>query len=168
MARRKARSCYAHSCWFLLKESVILIVVLLLIQMHLEFISPVNCRLINSNSTSTISPDQGDVLIPWQNNKNSIINDKNISIITAENVISEKVMIPGSDPEREAHLLYEKSLKEVSSTFIDDETIFHQTCDLWVRRGCQCKGDAKSIVLICKGISLTSIPKDLPIKITNL
>lgn len=158
MARRKTRSCYAHSCWFLLKESVILIVVLLLIQMHL-----VHSRLINSTS---LAPD--GILIPWQNNKNSIINSNNISIITTENVISEKVMIPGSDPEREAQLLYEKSLKEVSSTLHDDESIFRQTCELWVKRGCHCKADFKNFALTCRSIFLTNIPNDLPTKTTNL
>lgn len=166
MAKRKTRSCPSHSCWFLLKDSAIFIVICVLFQMHLEYISPVSCRLINTTSTTSTAKDAE--LIPWQDSKNSIINSKNSSLIVAENVISEKVVIPGSDPEREAQLLYEKSLREVSSTLVDEQDNFHETCDLWVKRGCQCKGDPNSIVLTCKSISLAKIPKDLPSKTTNL
>lgn len=159
MARRKTRS------WFLLKDSAIYgIVNLLLIQMHLEYISSVSCRLINGTTVEVDANNSN------HGNKSSIINSskENSSLIVAENVISEKVVIPGSDPEREARLLYEKSLKELSSTFVNDVEDFQKICGSWVKRGCQCKGDSNSIVLSCKGISITQIPKDLPNKTTNL
>ncbi|KAH8279838.1 hypothetical protein KR054_008254 [Drosophila jambulina] len=85
--------------------------------------------------------------------------------------IRENVMLPSADPEREAQILYEKSLQEyhgsqVSATAASDVTggkrTLHAVCERWQQKHCQCSGSLESLRLSCRGIGILAVPVNLP------
>lgn len=99
--------------------------------------------------------------------------------------ISENVMLPSEDPEREAQILYEKSLKEYhvnnldsssssssSSAFVDrpdtdvdsasPQQTLHAVCEKWSQKHCHCTGTLGRLSLNCRNIGILAVPVDLP------
>uniref|UniRef100_A0A1A9WU39 LRRNT domain-containing protein n=1 Tax=Glossina brevipalpis TaxID=37001 RepID=A0A1A9WU39_9MUSC len=97
--------------------------------------------------------------------------------------IRENVVLPSEDPEREARILYEKSLKEFHGNNLDNvessdtthilvatnDTIHetaqrtvHVVCDVWSQKHCHCTGTLGRFSLSCRNIGILAIPMDLP------
>ncbi|XP_059618054.1 lutropin-choriogonadotropic hormone receptor isoform X2 [Phlebotomus argentipes] len=79
--------------------------------------------------------------------------------------IRESVVIPASDPEREAKELYDKALQQFE---VATGKTLRAICAAWEARGCQCSGSAEEVVLVCKGLELVEVPVDLPIELIKL
>lgn len=80
-------------------------------------------------------------------------------------IIRESVVIPASDPEREAKELYDKALQQFE---VATGKTLRGICVSWDGRGCQCSGSADEVVLVCKGLELEEVPVDLPIELIKL
>ncbi|XP_055713692.1 lutropin-choriogonadotropic hormone receptor isoform X2 [Phlebotomus papatasi] len=80
-------------------------------------------------------------------------------------IIRESVVIPASDPEREAKELYDKALQQFE---VATGKTLRGICVSWDARGCQCSGSTDEVVLVCKGLELEEVPVDLPIELIKL
>lgn len=239
MTGRKARTC--RSRWFLLKDSVIFVLVMFLLQIiqvqlatsetmmsntsrknEDEIIKTSNGTKIDFQNTSAevmnltniLENPPHDINVPFSNksdtqsasnsisNKNSSNTSRNSSdrkvtpatnlaihrnIAPEVNVIRENVMLPSSDPEKEARILYEKSLKEYHGAneavrheenyegAIDDdnesgrdienantERTLHRVCEMWARLRCHCTGHLNRLSLSCRRVGLSTVPAELP------
>ncbi|KAL9874779.1 G-protein coupled receptor rickets isoform 3-T8 [Glossina fuscipes fuscipes] len=93
--------------------------------------------------------------------------------------IRENVVLPSEDPEREARILYEKSLKEFhdnvdstatthilvtanDSTYETAQRTVHMVCDVWSQKHCHCTGTLGRFSLSCRNIGILAVPMDLP------
>uniref|UniRef100_A0A1A9VXD7 Uncharacterized protein n=1 Tax=Glossina austeni TaxID=7395 RepID=A0A1A9VXD7_GLOAU len=97
--------------------------------------------------------------------------------------IRENVVLPSEDPEREARILYEKSLKEFhdnnldnvestatthilvtvnDSTYDTAQRTVHVVCDVWSQKHCHCTGTLGRFSLSCRNIGILAVPMDLP------
>ncbi|ALC39622.1 rk [Drosophila busckii] len=100
--------------------------------------------------------------------------------------LRDNVMLPSSDPEREAQILYEKSLQEyhgsqllTTATTDDDDAgsdadvssgsgsktptrTLHSVCELWLQKHCHCSGSLESLKLSCRSIGILAVPVNLP------
>ncbi|KAH8410206.1 hypothetical protein KR009_008320 [Drosophila setifemur] len=98
--------------------------------------------------------------------------------------IRENVMLPSSDPELEAQILYEKSLQEYhgsqlstpSSPSAGGKTLppsqqqrtLHSLCERWQQKHCHCTGTLESLRLSCRGIGILAVPVNLPAEVIVL
>lgn len=79
-------------------------------------------------------------------------------------LISESVIMPSIDSEKEAKDLYDKALKQYGSYGASARNI----CATWEARGCQCSGSVEELALSCRGIGFEEVPLDLPLEIVKL
>ncbi|XP_055684982.1 lutropin-choriogonadotropic hormone receptor isoform X2 [Lutzomyia longipalpis] len=84
---------------------------------------------------------------------------------TTHGIIRESVVIPGSDPEREAKELYDKALQQFE---VATGKTLRGICAIWEAKGCQCSGSADEVVLVCRSLELVEVPVDLPIELIKL
>ncbi|XP_034475509.1 leucine-rich repeat-containing G-protein coupled receptor 6 [Drosophila innubila] len=91
--------------------------------------------------------------------------------------IRENVMLSSSDSEREAQILYEKSLQEYHGTQIATETAtfiipaqrsLHSVCELWLQKHCHCTGTLENLKLSCRSIGILAVPVNLPNEVFQL
>ncbi|XP_062120985.1 LOW QUALITY PROTEIN: leucine-rich repeat-containing G-protein coupled receptor 5 [Drosophila sulfurigaster albostrigata] len=109
--------------------------------------------------------------------------------------IRENVMLPSSDPEREAQILYEKSLQEYHGAQRAIETVtlsagdgdadvdsnvsgngskssaqrnLHSVCELWLQKHCHCTGSLENLKLSCRSIGILAVPVNLPSEVLQL
>lgn len=111
--------------------------------------------------------------------------------------IRENVMLPSSDPEREAQILYEKSLQEYhgsqhakataaaaaasgNSDFDSNANngssnasktkahTLHSVCELWLLKHCHCTGSLENLKLSCRSIGILAVPVNLPSEVLFL
>ncbi|EDW57572.2 leucine-rich repeat-containing G-protein coupled receptor 5 isoform X2 [Drosophila virilis] len=111
--------------------------------------------------------------------------------------IRENVMLPSSDPEREAQILYEKSLQEYhgkaaaaaaaaaasASSNVDSNGVsgsgsgsatkttarsLHSVCELWLLKHCHCTGSLENLKLSCRSIGILAVPVNLPSEVLFL
>lgn len=92
--------------------------------------------------------------------------------------LTENVVLSSKDAEREAQLLYEKSLKEfhdsikaeqsstsnssAKSVFLDAERSLFTVCDVWTQKHCQCIGVLGRLSITCRNIGILAVPVHLP------
>nr|AAF66608.1 glycoprotein hormone receptor II [Drosophila melanogaster] len=92
--------------------------------------------------------------------------------------IRENVMLPSADPEKEAQILYEKSLQEyhgsqlsTASTATDviaGKRTLHSICERWLQKHCHCTGSLEVLRLSCRGIGILAVPVNLPNEVVVL
>lgn len=106
--------------------------------------------------------------------------------------IRENVMLPSSDPEREAQILYEKSLQEYHgsqratemATFAagadvdadrgngsgksSTQRTLHSVCELWLQKHCHCTGSLENLKLSCRSIGILAVPVNMPSEVLVL
>ncbi|KAL7740368.1 hypothetical protein ACLKA6_013166 [Drosophila palustris] len=109
--------------------------------------------------------------------------------------IRENVMLSSADAEREAQILYEKSLQEyhgthstysagVSSDADSDrgssssgngngskspaQRTLHSVCELWLQKHCHCTGTLENLKLSCRSIGILAVPVNLPSEVLQL
>lgn len=106
--------------------------------------------------------------------------------------IRENVMLPSSDPEREAQILYEKSLQEYHgsqratemTTFAagaggdadrgngsgksSTQRTLHSVCELWLQKHCHCTGSLGNLKLSCRSIGILAVPVNMPSEVLVL
>lgn len=106
--------------------------------------------------------------------------------------IRENVMLPSSDPEREAQILYEKSLQEYHgsqratemATFAvgvggdadrgngsgksSTQRTLHSVCELWLQKHCHCTGSLENLKLSCRSIGILAVPVNMPSEVQVL
>ncbi|XP_037957257.1 thyrotropin receptor isoform X2 [Teleopsis dalmanni] len=97
--------------------------------------------------------------------------------------IRENVMLPSADPEREAQILYEKSLLEYHGSAVtstpttpnygaankrnDDKSssptrTLHSVCEMWLHKHCHCTGTVQRLSISCRSIGILAVPVELP------
>lgn len=100
--------------------------------------------------------------------------------------LSENVVLSSKDAEREAQLLYEKSLKEFhdsikaeeedieNTTALSDilnpgiigvlnpERSLRSVCEVWRQKHCQCIGILGRLSITCRNIGILAVPVNLP------
>jgi len=87
-------------------------------------------------------------------------------------------MLPSADPEKEAQILYEKSLQEyhgsqlsTASTATDviaGKRTLHSICERWLQKHCHCTGSLEVLRLSCRGIGILAVPVNLPNEVVVL
>lgn len=101
-------------------------------------------------------------------------------------------MLPSSDPEREAQILYEKSLQEYHgsqratemATFAagvggdvdrgngsgksSTQRTLHSVCELWLQKHCHCTGSLENLKLSCRSIGILAVPVNMPSEVQVL
>lgn len=103
--------------------------------------------------------------------------------------IRENVMLPSADPEREAQILYEKSLQEYHGSQLSatatatasgnltsgkhlspqqPQRTLHTICERWQQKHCHCSGSLESLRLSCRGIGILAVPVNLPSEVIVL
>ncbi|XP_032569811.1 leucine-rich repeat-containing G-protein coupled receptor 5 [Drosophila sechellia] len=92
--------------------------------------------------------------------------------------IRENVMLPSADPEKEAQILYEKSLQEyhgsqlstasTSTDVIAGKRTLHSVCERWLQKHCHCTGSLEVLRLSCRGIGILAVPVNLPSEVVVL
>lgn len=106
--------------------------------------------------------------------------------------IRENVMLPSSDPEREAQILYEKSLQEYHgsqratemATFAagvggdadrgngsgksSTQRTLHSVCEVWLQKHCHCTGSLENLKLSCRSIGILAVPVNMPSEVQVL
>ncbi|XP_055901910.1 leucine-rich repeat-containing G-protein coupled receptor 5 isoform X2 [Eupeodes corollae] len=237
MAGRKGRAFRTRS-WFLLKDSVIFVLVMCLLHIQIQFVKTADSKsnteydrkqsdgntgrtmaaLKATTKTPPPSPSPETQVTPvktppplnWavypakaanksinssKSSRNSTVRIlKNIKIKgMSENVIRENIMLPSFDSEREAQLLYEKTLQEYhggggggvagagagsrSDNAVTDKTTpqqattertVHNICESWIARKCHCHGRMDRISLACRGLDMLTVPLDIPAEVVNL
>lgn len=126
-------------------------------------------------------PDFQDSL---QHNFSQVAVNKSLATPTAASLptgIRENVMLPSADPEREAQILYEKSLQEYHGSQLSatatasgnstsgkhpspqqPQRTLHTICERWQQKHCHCSGSLESLRLSCRGIGILAVPVNLP------
>jgi len=94
--------------------------------------------------------------------------------------IRENVMLPSADPEREAQIMYEKSMQEyhgsqvsiasssAASDVIGGKRSLHSVCERWLQKHCHCTGSLEVLRLSCRGIGILAVPVNLPSEVVVL
>ncbi|XP_017098895.3 leucine-rich repeat-containing G-protein coupled receptor 5 isoform X1 [Drosophila bipectinata] len=99
--------------------------------------------------------------------------------------IRENVMLPSADPEKEAQILYEKSLQEYHGSQLpatasgnsssgkhlqpqQPQRTLHTICERWQQKHCHCSGSLESLRLSCRGIGILAVPVNLPSEVMVL
>ncbi|XP_068150831.1 leucine-rich repeat-containing G-protein coupled receptor 5 [Drosophila tropicalis] len=106
--------------------------------------------------------------------------------------IRENVMLPSADPEREAQILYEKTLMEYhgavaasTATATDSDSgkdgkdngnqhhqqhqrTLHSVCERWQQKHCHCTGSLENLKLSCRSIGILAVPVNLPTEVIAL
>ncbi|XP_030377139.1 leucine-rich repeat-containing G-protein coupled receptor 6 [Scaptodrosophila lebanonensis] len=101
--------------------------------------------------------------------------------------IRENVMLPSADSEREAQILYEKSLQEYHGTATSTAAVaagvgvggagaagksntrtVHSVCELWLQKHCHCTGSLENLKLNCRSIGILAVPVNLPSEVIVL
>lgn len=122
----------------------------------------------SSITTSTTTPSttrQPSVLQAIPTTTTSIPSAANRPIFLSDDIlISESVIMPSMDSEKEAKDLYDKALKQYGSYGASARNI----CATWEARGCQCSGSVEELALSCRGIGFEEVPLDLPLEIVKL
>ncbi|XP_055637267.1 follicle-stimulating hormone receptor isoform X2 [Toxorhynchites rutilus septentrionalis] len=79
-------------------------------------------------------------------------------------MLKESLLMPSSDPEKEAKEMYEKALQQYG---IVGRTL-KEICKPWQAMGCQCVGSSEEVALTCRGIGLEMVPMKLPSELVKL
>lgn len=143
-------------------------------------------ELLKVNSSSSSASSSSTTSLPLLTTKKSL---RPSSIAVSNHLgIRENVMLPSEDPEKEAQILYEKTLKEYhvnnlespptsssdsssdSSVITDDfdlessipQRTLHAVCDKWSQKHCHCTGTLGRLSLNCRNIGILAVPVDLP------
>ncbi|XP_070067678.1 leucine-rich repeat-containing G-protein coupled receptor 5 isoform X2 [Drosophila takahashii] len=109
------------------------------------------------------------------------VNSSSTTATATPTGIRENVMLPSADPEREAQILYEKSLQEYhgsqlttaststsSADVIGGKRTLHAVCERWLQKHCHCTGSLEVLRLSCRGIGILAVPVNLPNEVVVL
>jgi hypothetical protein len=79
-------------------------------------------------------------------------------------LLKETLVIPSNNAEDEAKRLYEEALKQYG----DLGKTIKEICEPFKLQGCTCTGTSDEVLLLCRNIALTNIPRNLPEELIKL
>lgn len=79
-------------------------------------------------------------------------------------LLHDTLVVPTRNVEEEAKRLYDEALKQYG----DLGKTLKEICDPWKSIGCLCKGTSDEVELLCRGMSLSSIPHGFPEELVKL
>ncbi|XP_034668391.1 leucine-rich repeat-containing G-protein coupled receptor 4 [Drosophila subobscura] len=193
--RRRRESVYAcsgdsGSLWVRLKLYPLLLLVLLLL------LHPMPAAASNTTTTVNAGTKENQTLAKQEIHRGEPLSEQ-FSQITVNSTsatptatptntpstatatgIRENVMLPSADSEREAQILYEKSLQEyhgsqMATASADEDAgsgrpqkrTLHSVCERWQAKHCQCSGSLENVKLSCRGIGILAVPVNLPTEV---
>lgn len=87
------------------------------------------------------------------------------SKLTDTILLHDSLVVPSAkNVEEEAKRLYDEALKQYG----DLGKTLKEICEPWKVKGCSCKGSLEEVELSCRGISLSSVPSNLPEELIKL
>lgn len=80
-------------------------------------------------------------------------------------LLHDSLVVPSAkNVEEEAKKLYDEALKQYG----DLGKTLKEICEPWKEMGCACKGTLEEVELSCRGVSLSSVPNNLPVELIKL